>query len=233
MIVDLQAMKSNGPFFLKKKWTYRLPYSSRVHQFPGIEPFYGLGQLSSQQLEELYHTIKEPITDEQIQEGITGWKAYTSKNPLDLEVWISQCKRKLPYLKTALQSHLEYFPSFDSGLNEVEHLLFQYIADGIRSFPELFQYISQQRINDGLSDLHVATILSQLTPLLEWDAPLPSYRVPKSSARVKLTTLGLEVLRGKRDRFEFNRMDWWAGGVHLLDGRWRRKGQKIVRKKED
>src|SRR3954452_24712472 len=60
-----------------------------INQYPGIEPFYGLAQLSSQQLIELYHTDKQSITNEQISESISGWTAYTSTNPFDIEKWIA------------------------------------------------------------------------------------------------------------------------------------------------
>jgi hypothetical protein len=47
-----------------------------IDQYPDISPFYGLAQLSSEQLIELLD-IKKKITIEQIHEAITGWRHIT------------------------------------------------------------------------------------------------------------------------------------------------------------
>ena len=60
-----------------------------INQYPGIEPFFGLAQLTSQQLNELVHTKGRPITKEQIREAVAGWNAYTSTNPIEIETWIT------------------------------------------------------------------------------------------------------------------------------------------------
>ncbi|WP_445505494.1 DUF1835 domain-containing protein [Niallia sp. 03091] len=158
-----------------------------INQYPGIEPFYGLGQLSSLQLKELYERVKQPISLEQIEEAIAAWEAYTSSNPDKIKQWIASSKNKLPFLKQALLTHLSYFPAANNGLNEVETLVLTYLKNKRCSFTELFQYISGQRINDGLSDLHFTFILNELMKrfptLLQCDVPLPTYKdpIPKSN----------------------------------------------------
>jgi hypothetical protein len=169
-----------------------------INEYPGINPFYGLGQLSSQQLAELFYKKKQSISVEQMNEAITGWRAYISENSTDIEKWIAVSVGKLPFLKQALFSHLSYFPSVQTGLNEVETLVINFIDKNTCLFTELFHFISKQRSNDGLSDLHFAAILNELMngtyPLIESDQPLPNYLNPKPNAILKLTSYGLDYL---------------------------------------
>ncbi|MFL6561567.1 MAG: hypothetical protein ACJ8MO_36370, partial [Bacillus sp. (in: firmicutes)] len=204
-----------------------------INEFPGIEPFYGLGQLSSQQLEELFYIKKQAISADQINEAITGWRAYTSKNPTDIEKWLASCTQKLPFLKTALQSHLSYFPSKYTGLNEVETLVVDYIDENTCSFAQLFQIISKHRINDGIGDLYFAAMLNELmkgsTPLLESDYPLPNYQNAKPVSQLKLTSYGLRFLKSQRGHLEIDR-DWWIGGVYLTEDQWFWDGKVLIQK---
>jgi hypothetical protein len=189
-----------------------------INQYPGIDPFYGLGQLSSKQLIELVD-IKKEITNEQIHEAVTGWTAYNSNNPNDIEKWILEENHSLPYLLQTFKDHRSYFPSNKTGLNDVEYLSLTFIRDDVCLFSELFNCISKKRINDGLSDLHFAAILKELMigeqPLLTCDIPLPNYLMPVPKSKLEITSYGLDVLNGKQNRFNLVGIDWWIGGVHL------------------
>ncbi|QIZ09425.1 DUF1835 domain-containing protein [Priestia megaterium] len=205
-----------------------------IDEYEGVEPFYGLGQLSSQQLEGLYYQKKQLVTDEQIIEAITGWRAYTSKNPIDIEKWMASSKEKLPFLKQAFQSHLSFFPSVHTGLNKVETLVLNYLDNNTCSFGELFQSISMQRINDGISDLYFAAMLNELMngpyPLLECDYPLPNYQNPEPNSKLRLTSHGLDVLSGQKVHCEFVECDWWIGGVFQKENKWFWYGNKLIKK---
>ena len=196
-----------------------------INQYPGIEPFFGLAQLTSQQLNELMHTKGRPITKEQIREAVAGWNAYTSTNPIEIETWITTTNGSLPFLKKAFETHLTYFPSSQNGLNEVENLIFNFINIRTCPFTELFQFISENRVNDGLSDLQLAAMLNQYAegenPLLNLDSPLPSFKHPIPTSKLSLTPFGLDVIQRNTDRFSFTGIDWWLGGVHLKSDQWR------------
>ena len=189
-----------------------------INQYPGIHPFHGLGQLSSEQLLELVHS-KKRISNEQIQEAITGWIAYNSANPDDLEKWIEKESHDLPFLLQVFKDHGGYFPSGKTGLNEVEFLALSFISKGTHSFWDLFKSISEKRINDGLSDFQFAAILNELMkgkqPLLKCNGPLPNYSVSESNTMLEITSAGLDVLEGRANRFDFVGIDWWVGGVHI------------------
>ncbi len=203
-----------------------------INEYEGVEPFYGLGQLSSQQLKELYNLKKQPISDEQIKEAITGWRAYTSRNPTEIEKWMASSNQKLPFLKQALQSHLSYFPSIHTGLNEVETLVVDYLDKNTCLFEKLFQSINQKRNNDGISDLYFAAILNEMMngsyPLLECDYPLPNYHNPEPKSKLRLTSKGLDVLYGQKNHFEFVDRDWWIGGVYQKENKWSWDGNNLI-----
>ncbi|WP_088012207.1 DUF1835 domain-containing protein [Gottfriedia acidiceleris] len=190
-----------------------------INEYEGIVPFHGLGQLSSEQLIELLPT-KQEITNEQIEEACAGWKAYCSDKKDELNEFIQKC-HALPFLKQALLSHKTYFPSQQNGLNEVEFLALSMIHDGINSFGELFNKLVRQRTNDGLSDLYFAAILNELMkgdhPLISSDSNLPSYKQHNPKAKIEITRWGLDVLTGKANRMNLIGIDWWVGGVHLVE----------------
>lgn len=203
-----------------------------INQYPGIENFYGLGQLTSQQLEGLFYTNKQPISQEQLDEAVTCWKAYTSNDPTDIEKWIASTSEKLPFLKQAMQSHLSNFPSLQTGLNEVESLALRYIQDKTCSFSDIYDYISKQRMNDSPSDWYFSAILTELKkgpyPLLESDVPLPNFLYPEPNAKLSLTKYGMDVLNGKINRFDLVESDWWLGGVFLKENHWYWDGQRLI-----
>ncbi|WML46711.1 DUF1835 domain-containing protein [Neobacillus sp. PS3-34] len=192
-----------------------------INQYPGIDPFHGLGQLSSEQLIELLE-IKKEITNEQIHEAVTGWKAYNSNDRDDIEKWILTENHFLPFLLQVFKDHRGYFPSHKTGLNEVESLALSFIKEGECLFYNLFNSIAKNRLNDGLSNLHFAAILNELMkgshPLLFSDIPLPNYLLPASNAKLELTSHGLDVLNGEQNRIHLVGIDWWVGGVHLRHG---------------
>lgn len=206
-----------------------------INQYPGIQPFYGLAQLTSQQLSELYYTKRKPITKEQVDEAIAGWNAYTSTNPIEIEKWITNSNGHLPFLKKALETHLTYFPSSQNGLNDVENLIVDFIHLRTCSFTEIFQYISEKRINDGLSDLQLAAMLNQYVkgdyPLINLDSPLPNFKHPIPTSKLSLTQFGLDVLQRNTDRFHFTGIDWWLGGVHLNSDQWRWNQNHLISNK--
>jgi Domain of unknown function (DUF1835) len=191
-----------------------------IDKFPGIDPFHGLGQLSSEQLINLLQS-KQKVTKEQINEGIKGWKAYLSQNPKDINKWIEDEKHYLPYLKQAFLTHKSFYPSSINGLNQIEISALTMLKEGEKSFAELFNNVSRQRKNDGISDLYFAALLNELMkgnqPLLKSDRKLPNYRQQNPKANLEITKWGLEVLNGNENRLNLTGIDWWLGGVHLIE----------------
>ncbi|RWZ58102.1 DUF1835 domain-containing protein [Halobacillus fulvus] len=194
-----------------------------IDSHPEAVPFIGFGQLSSEQLSELLKK-KKPVTSAQMEEAVKGWKAYTSSERRDIEEWLEKSDHSLPFLKQAMKRHLDYYPSAPNGLSVVETTLLEKIADGHHGFEDLFVTVTRERPGDGLSDLHTAAILRELTmgdrPLIRADLPLPNYEHPHSNPFLSLTKEGELVLDEKLDRIETSGIDWWIGGWHLYRSRY-------------
>ncbi|WP_088070924.1 DUF1835 domain-containing protein [Gottfriedia luciferensis] len=190
-----------------------------INEYKGIEPFHGLGQLTSEQLIELLN-MKQKISNEQMKEAIAGWNAYQSDHYEELNRFIQNCYT-LPLLKQALICHKTYFPSPKTGLNEVEFLALSMLDESAKSFAELFTKVSNERINDGLSDLYFAAILNELMngeyPLISSNKTLPNYNQYSPQAELSLTKWGMEVLKGKSNRVDLIGIDWWIGGIHIFE----------------
>lgn len=190
-----------------------------IDQYPGIQPFHGLGQLSAQQLLELIDW-KKKISNEQIEEAISGWEAYNSPHAKAIEDWVTNERHELPYLLQVMENNQNFFPSDTNGLNEMEQLSLTLLKKGVNSFKDLFRLVGERGINDGISDLHFAAILNELTkgntPLLTCDRPLPNYNQQDYDVQLVMTPEGNDVLAGKSHRADLVGLDWWVGGVHLL-----------------
>ncbi|MGI8314763.1 DUF1835 domain-containing protein [Halobacillus mangrovi] len=197
-------------------------YMVTIDKYPGIEPFYGLGQLESKQLSELF-LYRQKVSLEQLVEAQSGWRVYTSKYEQHVFQWLNDEEHPLPFLKQAMEIHLDYFPSAENGLNKVEHLMLDILNEKVMTFRDLFNRVSEHRVNDGLSDLHIAALLKEMcvgnSPLLFVEGILPNFEKAEANPRLFITTEGKDVLVNKQNRLELVGIDWWAGGVRLYKSR--------------
>lgn len=182
---------------------------------PEVEPFLGMGQLSSEQLTELEKT-KKRVTPEQVQEAVEGWRAYTSAHLSTTEKWIRESPHPLPYLKDAMIAHLDSIPCSDKGLSYVEEWVLNDLKGQMRPFYELLSSLQSQRRYDGLSDFRLSYILRQLGSLIEVEGSLPNFQEPEQNPCLTLSENGKHVLNGKVRRMDLIGLDTWVGGARLF-----------------
>lgn len=207
-------------------------YVLSINQFPGIDPFQGMGQLSVKQMKTLTGT-QTPMYAEQVKLGYEAWRAYSSANPRDLEQLLLQHTKELPFLKDALRFHLSRFPSTTNGLNNVEQMVLQFLSNNKYRPQHLYRLVYDQVPLSGMGDLQFWSILRQLytcsLPLIEIlpassgtkqkNAIFPTYKATDPSfwdSEIQITAHGEAVLRGEKDRIHTCGMDYWIGGVHLF-----------------
>ena len=77
-----------------------------IGEFPGFQPFHGLGQLDADELTSLLGT-RERVTAEQISLGRRAWRAFTASDPTDLDVLAHSTHGPLPFLPGALRRFIE------------------------------------------------------------------------------------------------------------------------------
>ncbi|WP_372631364.1 DUF1835 domain-containing protein [Cohnella sp.] len=213
-----------------------------IGEYPGFEPFHGLGQLSPEQLIPLADERHE-IQPEELRLGREAWEAYASADPRSLTDFLRQDTRALPYLRSAFRMHLARYPSVRNGLGIVEQATLEALRDGADAPLELFRLVSDRLSLLGMGDLqywlYLAGMMQGPHPLL---AAQPTVRFPTFAAmspefqhaRISLMGTGAKVLKGEEDRITLNGIDLWLGGVHLYGSkgvwRWDESSETLERK---
>jgi len=178
-----------------------------IDSFPGVEPFYGLGQLTPAQLASLWPQ-RIRVTTAHTALGERAWKAFCSPDPLALRNLVSDNLSPLPFLRAALQRHLEEFPAPPDGLGRTDRQILRAIEAGAQQFEAVFRANQEAETAPYMGDM---TIRSRLDALSRAWHPLIT-REPFT-----LTTEGRRVLAGEADARKLNGIDRWLGGVHLKE----------------
>ncbi|GGD58655.1 sigma-70 family RNA polymerase sigma factor [Paenibacillus nasutitermitis] len=202
-----------------------------IGDYPGIELFRGLGQLSLEQMGTLPGTWKSIGTAE-LELGSALWLAYSSQNPQQLQQLLTEDTSVLPYAQDAFQCHLSCFPSTSNGLGIVEQSTMELICSGVYSPLQLFERVGNKLHTLGMGDLQFWYILGKMAhdpyPLLRISGSdvFPGFNDSVDNFRnseMNITDFGRSVLDGKEDRIVTNGIDEWYGGVRLEGNavRWR------------
>lgn len=189
-----------------------------IGDFPGIEIFHGLGQLSEQQLSSLFPERTE-VSAQQLQLGSDAWRAYSAPDAVALINLLKTDTSALPFLDTALRKHLQRFPSTRNGLGRVENAGLQLIAEGYHQFKSLFPAFMRHEPEYGFGDAQFYLELKRLAhvqnPLVTngGNPTLDPARILFSS--FDITEHGRAVLAEEEDFVIQNGIDEWLGGIHL------------------
>ena len=206
-----------------------------IGEFPGLPNFRGLGELNSPQMASLFDGRHEVSSAEKTLAS-TAWQAYCSADPTAIPTLLETDTSAMPFLKPALQLHLERFPSVSNGLGRIQNRGLKLINDGIRSFVDLFRRFGDAEPAYGLGDAQFWNTLRQMGDARE---PLLSIKNGNASGPIlssenfnqssfEITQAGDAVLDAQADFVELNGIDTWLGGVHLLgkSDLWRWDDQK-------
>jgi hypothetical protein len=213
-----------------------------IGEFPGIELFTGLGQLTTMQLATLAGQWHE-VTSEQLHIASLAWQAYASADPTAIENFLNEdISAAFPFLEDALLCHLGRFPSVSNGLGRLEQRALQCISEGLIQLIPLFERISKLENNYGLGDMQFWRYLERLgsgdNPLIRWTGPASLPRMDDSSSKrlkqwkLEITNTGKAVLVNKADWIELNGINRWLGGAHLKEEspmwRWDEETKKLI-----
>lgn len=178
-----------------------------VDRFPGVERFIGLGQLHPPQLQRLWPS-RQRVDRSQTALARRAWQAFCAPEPTALPKFLREADcAALPFLRAALERHLEEFPGPVDGLSRNERQILEAIAAGHTSFPAVFGATQRREAAPYLGDTTLRSYLDRLagahTPLL-------------TAEPYRLTDAGRRVLAGELSHVRLNGLDRWLGGVHLL-----------------
>jgi len=195
-----------------------------IGKFPGVEPFHGLGQLTGAQLATLWPG-RHTVTAAEFDLAHTAWRAFRSRDPMEIVQLLRQDSSPLPFLRPALLRHLQEFPSVENGLGRIQRQILEQVDSGTRTFDALFAANAQREecvfLGDCVFALYVRALARCRHPLME-----------ESSGEYRLTQTGHDVLAGRSDHVRLNGVNRWLGGVHM-DGsevlwRWDERARRLV-----
>lgn len=180
----------------------------QINSYPGVNPFYGLGQLSGRQLAKVF-PLRRIVTPAQLAIGHDVWRAFREPSPEALIQLAAAKFPELPYLQAALVRFLEEYPAVHDGLSRLQREILQSVKAGASSRKEIFAAtIKLEEVPWG-----DASVFLRLDWLASGSAP-----AVRMSAKDKyeLTEEGRELLEGNADWARMNGgLDVWLGGVHL------------------
>lgn len=196
-----------------------------IGEFPGVDPFHGLGQLTGAQLATLWPS-RHPVTDHQLDLAVAAWRAFRSSDPIDLHEFLRRDTAALPFLAAALVRHLQEFPSLQNGLGRMDRQILEMVNEGLRTMWPLFTGQQKREESPFLGDTtfehHLRALAQCRHPLLE-----------ESGGEYRLTQTGRDVLSGHADHVRLNGTDRWLGGVHLRGSevlwRWDQSRRRLVK----
>ncbi|MBN2981051.1 DUF1835 domain-containing protein [Cohnella algarum] len=210
-----------------------------IGEYPGVTPFRGLGQLTTEQLETLSGTWRR-IGKEELRLGGEIWEAYASP---DIEKHIGILRSDtsaLPFANAAFAMHLARLPSPVNGLGIVEQTALELVANGTQSPSALFKEAGERLHELGMGDLEfryrLRTMAEPPHALLEVEGPDSFFdgsdkRSSGRNGRVSLTKMGQEVLAGERDWAREKGLEERYGGLFVrgdMGWRWDRAEKRLV-----
>lgn len=209
-----------------------------IGEYPGIDDFRGLGQLTGEQLASLFDGRRE-ISESESKAAARAWAAYCSSDPRAIANLLNEDTSSLPFLKPSLLLHLARFPSLRNGLGGVENRALELISQGPTDFKTLFPKFGKIEPAYGMGDWQFWKELTRLSdvrePLIAITGPDDQTSAFKSerfhNAHLELTETGRAVLAGEHDFVERNGIDLWLGGVHLTATsiwRWNEEESELV-----
>jgi hypothetical protein len=227
----------------------------QVNSYPGVTPFYGLGQLSGTQLARLF-PARVPVTAAHAALAREAWQAFRSSEPGALLSCASRPSSALPFLAAALRRFFQEYPWTGDGLSRTERqVLLAAASGGWRRKEDLYGESRKQEETpwgDASVYLRMAGLAAGKNPALakvgqdgkasqnaqdEKMSPDKNagQKENEKAAReeYEITDSGRQLLAGKADWITLRGgIDRWLGGVHLAgpqpQWRWDERAETVV-----
>lgn len=132
-----------------------------IGEFPGVDRFIGLGQLSPAQLASLM-PARRPVTPGQIRLASRAWDALRAENPTGLAAIGRMRSNALPFLPAAMRRYLAEYPSLKNGLSRTEQLALEAIAAGARTPGEVIPLVQDREARPYMGDTMLYAVLRDL-----------------------------------------------------------------------
>lgn len=186
-----------------------------IDRFPGVGPFYGLGQLPPAALRTLWDVERRAVSEEQLQLGAAAWNALRAPSPEALHRLMAAGTPALPIMAGALRRHLQELPWTGDGLNLTQRLALQALRDGPRTAAQVFH--ATQHGTDPLPFMGDRLFRAVLRDMARaGEPPLTLADLGSWPENVlALTQTGVALLEGRADWMALDPRERWVGGVKI------------------
>lgn len=189
-----------------------------ISGFTGVAPFYGLGQLSADNLRALW-SQRVAVTRQQLAFARDAWYLFTLDDPRPLAALMLAGTPPLPLLAPALQRHLQELPAVRDGLGENQRLLLTTLArlGPVKVARLIGEVFAVRGTLSGLGDSGLDYELRQM----EQVQPPVLQREQHGGMRhdnIVLTDAGHALLSQQHRWFTLNPPPRWVGGVCIKPG---------------
>lgn len=152
--------------YLKRKTDLSAPAIFLIcpSDYPGKENFGGMGELSGEELEYLYDTIRTQLSEIDFIVAAEAWVVYVSHDAEKLKDYINNTQfwGSLHCLKPALAAQLKRLTLNDKRLNAIEQKLLEIYQYGYHTWPEILSVFWQTEKIYGMGDMEVDLYLQKL-----------------------------------------------------------------------
>jgi hypothetical protein len=167
-----------------------------VDEFPGIEPFHGIGQLRPEQLAALYDT-RRPVTGAQFEFAV---RVDTSFADQDVDVFTemsTMTDAPLPWVPSAVARWLQERPDPITGLGRLEALALTAIRAGSNTPGKVFASVADadtppQFWGDTTLWAKINGLADREPPLIEIHGP--AHRLPQWESELSLSDFNIRAL---------------------------------------
>ena len=171
-----------------------------VDAFPGIEPYDGIGQLTSLQLASLYGR-RRPITEEQFRYAQVADRAFAIQDMSLLTDLARATSAPLPWVPAAAARWLQEQPDAETGLGRLDQLILNALRTGSQTPAEIYKTVSaSERHPQFWGD---TTLWAKINGLAERKPPRvriegPAARLPQWPGQGDLTRFAVFPLNVER-----------------------------------
>ena len=152
--------------YLKQKTDLSLPaiYLICPDDFPGMENFMGMGELTGEELEYLYDNIRVQLSGMDFIVAEEAWNIYVSHDEQKLRDYLGRNEfwGSLHSLKAALAAHDKRLPLNEKRQNYIELKLLDIYHEGYQTWPEILSVFSQREKIYGMVDMEIDIYLQRL-----------------------------------------------------------------------
>lgn len=148
-----------------------------VGEFPGIEPFDGLGQLSPEQLASIYDR-RQNVTKGQFDFAERVERAFALQDLSELIILAGLRRAPLPWGPSAAARWLQEQPDEATGMGQLEKLALQAVRSGLRTPREIFIYSKAHDTHpvfwgDMTLWTKINNLATRIPPLVKLKGPIP------------------------------------------------------------